>query len=492
MYEGVPKSPVRRSISVVPWISVAPFVVRLAEHGWIFIPMKSHVTQGTHADLKSISNWSASRQMTILLLACVVASEMFASLCLLLVFLFLFGVVPFVGLLTMSDRIEQRTVLKFMAKSETTPMDSWRQLHAIYGDRTMSQKTVQVWHKKFSQGHEETKDGKRSGHPRTARTTENIERVREAVEGERRTTVHDLADHLHMKKTAVHTILKKDLGFSKLAPKFVPRILTEEQRHFRVQMCQLNLDKLEEDPDFMKKIITGDESWVSVLELELKKDSKEWHKKGAYAQRPIKALQNRSTKKVMITVFFDHKGVVMQEFKPPQESITAETYCATLAVLKERIRRKRKELWGGARGEHSFFLHHDNASPHTATPTLAFIGSSGIDMVPHPPYSPDLAPCDFFLFPRLKSFLRGHNHWNLPDLRTAVERSLQAIHPSEFSIAMHTLALRWMKCISAEGHYFEGMHIEVDPGQHGLEIVFQSDEDSSDPDDPQESSSDES
>ncbi len=69
-------------------------------------------------------------------------------------------------------------------------------------------------------------------------------------------------------------------------------------------MCELNLQSLKDDESFLSRIVTGDETWVSKFEIELKKDSREWHLKGSHAECPMKALRNRSEKKVMVTVFF--------------------------------------------------------------------------------------------------------------------------------------------------------------------------------------------
>ena len=250
-----------------------------------------------------------------------------------------------------------------------------------------------------------------------------------------------------MSKSSVHTVLKKDMKLSKLAPKFIPKILTDEQKRFRMRLCQLNLDALKEDDEYLMKFVTGDESWVSVYEVERKQSSCEWHPTGSKESRPKKALHSRSTKNAMITVFFDDSGVVLSHFKDANETVNADTYIEVLRLLKESLGRKCPDMWRGRR----FLLHHDNAPAHTAVLTLAFIGSSGINMVPHPPYSPDLVPCDYFIFPRLKNMLRGHHHNNLADMRTAVQRALKAIPVQEYHDAIHSLPMCWMKCIQGRG-----------------------------------------
>ncbi len=379
------------------------------------------------------------------------------------------------NLFDMEARVEQRSVLKFLVKGGATPMDCWRWLHEVYRGETFTPKTVRVWHKKFARGEESTKDKKRTGRPRSVRTAENIQKIQDALSDDRRVTLEELSQKVDVKPTTLHTIMKKDLQLSKLAPKFIPRILTPEQKRFRVELCQSNIQSLKEDPDLLKKVVTGDESWVSVFEMELKKDSKEWLPKGTHAERPLKAIRNRSTKKVMVTVFMDYKGPVLVQFKPPGESITADAYCETLKLLKERIRHKRPEKWTPRAPEQTFILHHDNALVHTAAKSLALIGMSNINMLPHPPYSPNLAVLDYWLFPRLKAELRGHRFQNLERI-TAVIQTLDWIPQEEYSQAIHSLPLRWMKCLQAQGEYFEGRHLEVDPADHDLEM-FQVDSD---------------
>jgi transposase len=56
---------------------------------------------------------------------------------------------------------------------------------------------------------------------------------------------------------------------------------------------------------------------------------------------------------------------------------------------------------------HNWLLHHDNVAAHTSLKTADFVTNNNMVIVPHPPYSPDLAPCDFTLFPKLKMKLKG-------------------------------------------------------------------------------------
>ncbi len=161
--------------------------------------------------------------------------------------------------------------------------------------------------------------------------------------------MRELADETNISKSSVHGILKKDLNLSKIAPKLVPKDLTDEQKSFRKRLCEENLELLSGRPDLMDFVVTGDESWISVLEITTKQASSEWIKKGSKDARPTKARKQRSERKAMLTVFFDKMGVVLAEFLPPGETVDSEQYCDLLLRLKDKIRRKRPHLWGQIR-----------------------------------------------------------------------------------------------------------------------------------------------
>ncbi len=98
-----------------------------------------------------------------------------------------------------------------------------------------------------------------------------------------------------------------------------------------------------------------------------------------------------------------------------------------LARLREKVRRKRPQLWKMNGEYRNFLLHHDNATPHTGVLTLAALGENKIDMVAHPPYSPNLAPNDYFLYPEIKSRLWGRVFRNIPEVQAATEQVLREI-----------------------------------------------------------------
>ncbi len=110
--------------------------------------------------------------------------------------------------------------------------------------------------------------------------------------------------------------------------------------------------------------------------------------------------------KVMLIVFFDYQGMVYQHIVPqtsPKTTVYKEYYIEVLKNLREHLQRKRPDI------AHSFILHQDNAQPHTAELTQVFFKKYKIEVTPHPPYSLDLMPCEFWLFPTLKRGVRGRS-----------------------------------------------------------------------------------
>ncbi len=193
---------------------------------------------------------------------------------------------------------------------------------------------------------------------------------------------------------------------------------------------------------------------------------------------PQKARRQRGQQKTMMTVFFDFQGTIHCEFLEPGDTIRAEDYCETLGRMKEAMRCKQPHLWEKkADGCRRLLLHQDNASPHTSVFTLAKFGEWGIDLLAHPPYSPDLAPCNFPLFPKLKEQLRGRRFPNRQALQAETRRILRSFSEEFYSQCFVDLVNRWKKCVARDGDYFEGEHVPVEEEDLGPETSSDSEND---------------
>jgi hypothetical protein len=149
--------------------------------------------------------------------------------------------------------------------------------------------------------------------------------------------------------------------------------------------------------------------------------------------------------------FSDVKGIVHREFVPPNTAVNYDfySYCDILRRLRENVRRKRP-----AHGRNHNWLHQDKEPAHTALKTTEFATNNNMVIVPHPPCSPDLAPCDFALFPKLKMKLKGRRFETV----SYIQRESQRYSPTLRKMASTVLLKhknRWDRCISSQGDYFE-------------------------------------
>jgi len=156
--------------------------------------------------------------------------------------------------------------------------------------------------------------------------------------------------------------------------------------------------------------------------------------------------------KVMLIVFFDWKGIIHYEFVPRSEKVNKEFHLNVLKRLREAVRRKRPEAWTN----NTWMLHHDNAPAHASLLIREFLTKHETTVVPQPPYSPDLAPADFFLFPKLKSSPKGCRFQTVEEVEENSLRDLCAIPQNTFQDAFQNWKKRWEQCIKSGGEYFEG------------------------------------
>jgi hypothetical protein len=104
----------------------------------------------------------------------------------------------------------------------------------------------------------------------------------------------------------------------------------------------------------------------------------------------------------MASIFWDRKGILLVNFMPPGTTVNADAYFDTLTWLQQAIQNKRRGMLSCG-----LCLLHDNAWPHSAHITTAFLEKFKWDILNHLPYSLDLVPSDYHLFLRLKKHLAG-------------------------------------------------------------------------------------
>ncbi|UYV64538.1 hypothetical protein LAZ67_3001139 [Cordylochernes scorpioides] len=297
----------------------------------------------------------------------------------------------------MEQKLKQRICIEFCVKLQISATD-----------------TFEI----FKAGRISIEDDPRQGRPTFQRTDENVQKITDLIKENPRTTLLELEQDTGISKTTIGRIVTEDLRLKKTPAKFIPRFLTNEQKLCRLATCEDMLEMTRTDPEWKDKIITGDETWVYGYDPETKRQSAEW--RGQDEPRPKKSRILKSRNKVLLVAFLDNKGIVHHEYLPAGQTVIKEMYLSILRRLREAIRKKRLEKWTNG----DWILHHDNARPHTAHLVTSFLAKNGTEILPQPPYSPDIAPNDFFLFPKLKAVLKGRHFDTRDDI---IEKSLLAL-----------------------------------------------------------------
>jgi hypothetical protein len=152
----------------------------------------------------------------------------------------------------------------------------------------------------------------------------------------------------------------------------------------------------------------------------------------------------------MSNIFWDCQGILLADFKEQNTAVTGKYYASLIHKLKDVIKEKRRgKLSQGVR------LLHDNALVHTSVAAKAAIQCCGFQELNHPPYNPDPAPSDYFLFSKLKSDLHGKKFTSDEEVISAVLDHFKDKNLEYFFSGIQKLINCSKKCIEMKGDYIK-------------------------------------
>ncbi|UYV61266.1 hypothetical protein LAZ67_1004162 [Cordylochernes scorpioides] len=301
---------------------------------------------------------------------------------------------------------------------------------------------VRRWRSWFLEGWQNVHDDERSGRPVTA--TDNAA-VRNVVEADRRITIYEIMIRLppgiKIRRSSIRTIMSDVLNFHKVCARWVPRLLSENHKQQWMEAARAFLEMHRRDREqLFSCIVTGDESWVHHSTPETKRQNMVWKKPEESA--PKKAKVTISAGKVMAIIFWDCKSVLLVDYLPPNTTINAARYCEVINKLRAAIKRKRPGLLS-----RKVLLLLDNARPHAARTIQTLLENFKWEIFTHPPYSPDLSPSDFHLFPALKLHLGGKHFANDDEVQAEANHWLRRQDTAWYNSGIKKLIQRYQKCL---------------------------------------------
>lgn len=312
---------------------------------------------------------------------------------------------------------------------------------SVYGEDALSVRVCQNWFAKFRKGDYDLNDKERSGKPQELETDD----LQALLDEDPRRSTRELAEQLQVDHA---TIIRRlhELGKIQKAGKWIPHMLSEDNILQRFNVC-VALAAKQQRKDFLWKIVTGDEKWIY---YEKPSKKKQWLDPGQPSISTPKP--DIHGKKALLCVWWDMKGILYYELLEPHQTVNAERYGQQLRRLSAAIEEKRPFHGHGRR---EVILLHDNARPHVAISTQLTIQDLGWEVLPHPAYSPDLAPSDFHLFRSMEHFLRNKKFENRKKLRNEVDHFFRSKPQTFYRNGIRQLPVKWQKVIANHGNYFD-------------------------------------
>ena len=298
---------------------------------------------------------------------------------------------------------EQRVYCKIQAQLGFPPTEIHADLQKVYGNGALKYATVFKWVCRFNDGRESIENDPRMGRPVSVLREKNIATLKTLIEKDAGYTVQEIEELSGIHSSSVLKILRERLGLLKICGRWVPHLLTDEQKQSRVRLASQVIEKYDKcDPRRFEEIVTGDETWIYHFQPDSKAKNKVWGL--SEGDRPVIVRCCKTSNRMLYAIFFVSKGSVLQIPVPKGSSVTGKFYRESVLTQLVDFYQKRRPRTG----VRSIKLLQDNPPAHKSATVQEYLKESELDVLDHPPNSPDLAPCDFWLFPRLKEMLAGH------------------------------------------------------------------------------------
>lgn len=303
--------------------------------------------------------------------------------------------------------------------------------------------TVKRWVTLMNQGRTVIEDTRGGPNKVTPDKDERIARIKDCLAETRSWSVRELSHRLNIPSTTVWEILRHDLDLTKKLGKLVPHHLTEDQRQARIDVCYDNLLRVRRHPNLLKKVLAIDESWVSLYRPPSRNKRGSWL--GPNEKAPNVPQQELRERKRMMIMAMDFDGIAFWHLCDENESVNSEVYKTFLETYVPK--------WMEGKRFKGPVICHDNARPHKSKMIMEFLAKNQFDTLGHPPYSPDVHPCDYDCFSHLKAKISGIRYKDWKSLENAINTVIQDGLQNGHFKGVTKLPDRWERVIAEEGNY---------------------------------------
>ena len=311
-------------------------------------------------------------------------------------------------------------------------------------DNVVSIRRIQQIAKQFQKENRvdhERKQG--SGRPRTSKSEEHVETVRELIDENNRLSCNAISRLTGIDADAVNRILIRDLHKKSLCCKWLPHELRQQDKRKRVECCRFMLDRFSKRRS-QDNVIVLDEKWVYFRDVPARENMRAWV--DSTGDRPTYAKRTISDQKVLIILSSNYsKSMWYLEVLHDGGSIDAARY---LQFLKNMV-----VAFGNKLPRWEIIVQHDNAKPHIARIVKEWLAAEHISLLQQPPYSPDTNLMDRFLFRNYETYRRGRDFANSQDVDESVRQFMDTITKQQLDKQLQNLLDHLQKVIDADGNY---------------------------------------
>ena len=345
--------------------------------------------------------------------------------------------------------MEFRYVIRYLLRKNYSLGEIVNEMESTYDDISPKYPFIARWVREYKNGRDSAADVPKPGRPLEIDFESLRGPVANSIETDRRISIESLAATHSVSIGTMYHIVTQLLGMKKLTTKWVPHVLTNAHKSQRIASCKNLLQGYKKQPNsFLKALVTMDESWIYAYDPLTRTEAMEWVQSSEEVTRRAKVDFRRQ--KVLLCLWWDWEGILYPKFLESGNTVNADEYCMQLDAVDEKLRSDRPN-----RPDRKPVFLQDNARPHKAKKSMEKINDLGWIALDHPPYSPDLAPSDYWIFRKLKKNFRAKVHNSKDELMAAVQAFFREQPVTWFQEGLSRLPERWQRCIDLKGDYVE-------------------------------------
>lgn len=315
--------------------------------------------------------------------------------------------------------MDQVLRIKELERQQLSPKEIKAKLDIEFGLHALKMPTVykHAREAKFTQKADETREA-----PGRHIDEQLMTKIKQVLEDEPNFSVRNIARLINENPSTVHRYLTQYIGLVYKHCYWVPHNLSDSQKVDRAcQSSQLKnlLEKCKHNS--YRNLLTGDQSWFTLSYSA----NGMWLESDEYPTKYVK--DSIGSEKIMLTVIWNPFGFHIIDFLPEGTSFNSSYFIEHILTPLES---KKCQIWNQSHNR-KLHLHLDNSRIHNSKISLKKTIEFGFKRTPQPPYSPDIAPSDFFLFGYVKGKLRGCIFTSVDELQ---EKILEILHSIDHKI----------------------------------------------------------